>query len=152
MLRFSHGLPPHPVPRASFPTHFFWKRIVPTKKKRHFWGGPWNLRSEISPKQELNFHKIGKLRKKKNMQKSATRTDPIGGSKNRFGDPICRRVGELAAPPGTIVCLSASAMSRKSMARLPKPKNRPKPGPSHKTRHRQTRPEDAQKRQTHRRS
>ena len=40
--------------------------------------------------------------------------------KNHLGDPICRRVGGLAAPAGTNVCISGSAMQKRSTAGLPK--------------------------------
>ena len=43
--------------------------------------------------------------------------------KNHLGDPICRRVGGLAAPAGTNVCISGSAMQKRSTAGLPKAKN-----------------------------
>ena len=49
--------------------------------------------------------------------------EPRGGMTNHLGDPICRRVGGLAAPAGTNVCISGSAMQKKSTAGFPKAKN-----------------------------
>ena len=41
---------------------------------------------------------------------------------NHLGDPIWRRVGGLAAPDSTNVCISGSAMQKRSTAGLPKAK------------------------------
>ena len=62
--------------------------------------------------------------------------------KNHLGDPICRRVGGLAAPAGTNVCISGSAMQKRSTAGLPKAKN----SIQDMKKHRKTCPEGAQKR------
>ena len=83
-------------------------------------GAAWTLKTELPPTRELNFHKIAEFRKIRKSTKKWSEKRPPGRGKNRLCDPICLRVGGLAAPAGTNMCLCGSTMQKRSKAGFPK--------------------------------
>ena len=83
-------------------------------------GGARTLKIEPSPTRELNFHKIAEFRKIRQSKKKWSEKRPPGRGKNRLCDPICLRVGGLAAPAGTNMCPCGSTIQKRSKAGLPK--------------------------------
>ena len=83
-------------------------------------GAAWTLKTELPPTRELNFHKIAEFRKIRKSTKKWSEKRPPGRGKNRLCDPICLRVGGLAAPAGTNMCLCGSTMQKTSTAGLSK--------------------------------
>ena len=82
-------------------------------------GRAWTLKIEPSPARELSFHKIAEFRKiRKSIKKWSEKRLP-GRDKNRLCDPICLRVGGLAAPAGTNTCPCGSTMQKTSKAGPP---------------------------------
>ena len=86
-------------------------------------GAAWTLKTELPPARELNFHKIAEFRKIRKSTKKWSEKRPPGRGKNRLCDPICLRVGGLAAPAGTNMCPYGSTMQKMSKAGLPETKN-----------------------------
>ena len=82
-------------------------------------GAAWTLKTELPPARELNFHKIAEFRKIRKSTKKWSEKRPPGRDKNRLCDPICLRVGGLAAPAGTNTCPCGSTMQKRSKAGLP---------------------------------
>ena len=82
-------------------------------------GAAWTLKTELPPARELNFHKIAEFRKIRKSTKKWSEKRPPGRDKNRLCDPICLRVGGLAAPAGTNMCPCGSTMQKMSKAGLP---------------------------------
>ena len=82
-------------------------------------GAAWTLKTELPPAQELNFHKIAEFRKIRKSNKKWSENRPPGRDNNRLGDPICLRVGGLAAPAGTNMCPCGSTMQKTSEAGPP---------------------------------
>ena len=82
-------------------------------------GAAWTLKTELPPTRELNFHKIAEFRKIRKSTKKWSEKRPPGRDKNRLCDPICLRVGGLAAPAGTNMCPCGSTMQKRSKAGLP---------------------------------
>ena len=82
-------------------------------------GAAWTLKTELPPTRELNFHKIAEFRKIRKSKKKWSEKRPPGRDKNRLCDPICLRVGGLAAPAGTNMCPCGSTMQKRSKAGLP---------------------------------
>ena len=85
-------------------------------------GAAWTLKTELPPARELNFHKIAEFRKIRKSTKKWSEKRPQGRGKNRLCDPICLRVGGLAAPAGTNMCPYGSTMQKMSKAGLPETK------------------------------
>ena len=85
-------------------------------------GAAWTLKTELPPTRELNFHKIAEFRKIRKSTKKWSEKRPPGRGKNRLCDPICLRVGGLAAPAGTNMCPYGSTMQKMSKAGLPETK------------------------------
>ena len=83
-------------------------------------GAAWTLKTEFPPARELNFHKIAEFRKIRKNTKKWSEKRPTGRGKNRLCDPICLRVGGLAAPAGTNTCPCRSTMQKTSTASLSK--------------------------------
>ena len=83
-------------------------------------GAAWTLKTELPPARELNFHKIAEFRKIRKSTKKWSEKRPPGRDKNRLCDPICLRVGGLAAPAGTNTCPCGSTMQKTSTAGLSK--------------------------------
>ena len=83
-------------------------------------GAAWTLKTELPPARELNFHKIAEFRKIRKSTKKWSEKRPPGRGKNRLCDPICLRVGGLAAPAGTNTCPCGSTMQKTSTAGLSK--------------------------------
>ena len=83
-------------------------------------GAAWTLKTELPHTRELNFHKIAEFRKIQKSNKKWSENRHPGRGENRLGDTICLRVGGLAAPAGTNVCLCGSMMQKRSKAGLPK--------------------------------
>ena len=83
-------------------------------------GAAWTLKTELPPARELNFHKIAEFRKIRKSKKKWSEKRPPGRDKNRLGDPICLRVGGLAAPADTNTCPCGSTMQKTSTAGLSK--------------------------------
>ena len=67
------------------------------------------------------FTKSQNSEKYEKVRKRNPKSDPRGGG-NRLGDPICLRVGGLAAPAGTNMCPYGSTMQKMSKAGLPETK------------------------------
>ena len=82
-------------------------------------GAAWTLKTELPPARELNFHKIAEFRKIRKSTKKWSEKRPPGRDKNRLCDPICLRVGGLAAPAGTNTCPCGSTMQKTSKAGPP---------------------------------
>ena len=82
-------------------------------------GAAWTLKTELPPTRELNFHKIAEFRKIRKSTKKWSEKRPPGRDKNRLCDPICLRVGGLAAPAGTNMCPCGSTMQKTSKAGPP---------------------------------
>ena len=82
-------------------------------------GAAWTLKTELPPTRELNFHKIAEFRKIRKSTKKWSEKRPPGRGKNRLCDPICLRVGGLAAPAGTNTCPCGSTMQKTSKAGPP---------------------------------
>ena len=67
------------------------------------------------------FTKSQNSEKYEKARKRGPKSDPQGAG-NRLGDPICLRVGGLAAPPGTNMRPCGSTMQKMSKAGLPQTK------------------------------
>ena len=113
-LKFFRGVPP-PL-RASKFAPIFGRG---SKGEKMTFGAAWTLKTELPPTRELNFHKIAEFRKIRKSKKKWSEKRPPGRDKNRLDDPICLRVGGLAAPAGTNMCPCGSTMQKMSKAGLP---------------------------------
>ena len=82
-------------------------------------GAAWTFKTELPPTRELNFHKIAEFRKVRKSSKKWSEKRLPERDKNRLCDPICLRVGGLAAPAGTNTCPCGSTMQKTSKAGPP---------------------------------
>ena len=118
MAPFQRGPPPEL--RAS--------KFVPTfgrgsKGEKMTFGRAWTLKIEPSPAREFSFHKIAEFRKIRKSTKKWSEKRPPGRGKNRLCDPICLRVGGLAAPAGTNMCPCGSRCKKGAKQASRRPTN-----------------------------
>ena len=115
-LKISRGVPPPTLMSLQIRSGF-WKGFQ--GRKSDIWSGldPQNRAPAYTGAQFSQNRRIPKNTKK---YEKLSEKRPPGRDKNRLCDPICLRVGGLAAPAGTNTCPCGSTTQKTSTAGLSK--------------------------------